>query len=63
MAGLRFGDQILQIDGKTVAGWDTDKGMAFLKKTNPEKINFAVRDRYTFIVDYFVSNAYSFLVH
>lgn len=45
MAGLRFGDQILQIDGTTVAGWDTDKGMAFLKKTNPEKITFAVRDR------------------
>lgn len=45
MAGLRFGDQILQIDGKTVAGWDTDKSMEFLKHTSPEKISFAVRDR------------------
>lgn len=45
MAGLRFGDQILQIDGKTVAGWDTDKAMDFLKKSSPEKISFALRDR------------------
>lgn len=45
MAGLRFGDQILQIDGQTVAGWDTDKAMAVLKKTSPERISFAVRDR------------------
>jgi len=45
MVGLRFGDQILQIDGKTVAGWDTEKAMEFLKKTSPEKITFAVRDR------------------
>lgn len=45
MAGLRFGDQILQINGNTVAGWDTDKTMAFLKKASPEKITFAVRDR------------------
>jgi len=45
MAGLRFGDQILQIDGQTVAGWDTDKAMSFLKKCNPQKIVFAIRDR------------------
>lgn len=45
MAGLRFGDQILQIDGQTVAGWDTDRTMDVLKKTSPERISFAVRDR------------------
>lgn len=48
MAGLRFGDQILQIDGQTVAGWDTDKAMSFLKKCNPQKIMFAIRDRLAF---------------
>ena len=46
MAGLRFGDQILQINGENVAGWDTDKCMNFLKKSSPEKIVFAIRDRY-----------------
>ncbi|XP_070556505.1 syntenin-1-like [Ptychodera flava] len=45
LAGLRFGDQILQINGENVAGWDTDKTMKYLKKCNPERIVFAVRDR------------------
>jgi syntenin-1 len=45
LAGLRFGDQILQINGQNCAGWDTDKAMSVLKKAAPEKITCAVRDR------------------
>lgn len=45
MAGLRFGDQILQINGQTVAGWDTNKAHNFLKKADPQRIEMAVRDR------------------
>lgn len=45
MAGLRFGDQILQINGTTLAGFDRDKVMNLLKKADSKKIEFAVRDR------------------
>ncbi|KAH9495149.1 hypothetical protein Btru_018513 [Bulinus truncatus] len=45
LAGLRFGDQILQINGKTVAGWDNDKAHNFLKKADGARIEMAVRDR------------------
>ncbi|NXS54287.1 SDCB2 protein, partial [Brachypteracias leptosomus] len=45
LVGLRFGDQILQIDGKTCAGWSRDKAQRALKKANPEKIVMVVRDR------------------
>lgn len=45
LAGLRFGDQILQIDGQNVAGWDTDKAHKILKQANKDRISFAVRDR------------------
>ena len=45
LAGLRFGDQILQIDGTTVAGFDSDKVMKILKKASPQRVVFAVRDR------------------
>jgi len=45
IAGLRFGDQILQINGETLAGYDRDKVMKILKKANPKMIEFAVRDR------------------
>ena len=46
MAGLRFGDQILQINGDTVAGWDTDKAMKYLSKCDPQSITMAIRDRF-----------------
>lgn len=46
LAGLRFGDQILQIDGQNTAGWDTDKCMSVLKKCKADKITMAIRDRY-----------------
>ena len=45
MAGLRFGDQILQINNENVAGWDMDKCMKVLKKAAPERITMAIRDR------------------
>ncbi|XP_033009718.1 syntenin-2 [Lacerta agilis] len=45
LVGLRFGDQILQIDGKDCAGWNTDKAKRALKKASPEKIVMVIRDR------------------
>ncbi|RXN06090.1 syntenin-1 [Labeo rohita] len=45
LAGLRFGDQILQINGKSCAGWSSDNAHKELKNSNPEKITLAVRDR------------------
>ncbi|XP_043101301.1 syntenin-1 [Puntigrus tetrazona] len=45
LAGLRFGDQILQINGKSCAGWSSDNAHKELKNANPEKITLAVRDR------------------
>jgi syntenin-1 len=45
LAGLRFGDQILQINGNTVAGWDNNKAHTFLKKADGQRIEVAVRDR------------------
>ncbi|KAM9121503.1 syntenin-2 [Pangshura tecta] len=45
LVGLRFGDQVLQIDGKDCAGWSTDKANRALKKAAPEKIVVIVRDR------------------
>ena len=44
-AGLRFGDQVLEINSQTVAGWSTDKAMDFLKKCPPERIVMIIRDR------------------
>lgn len=45
IAGLRFGDQILQIDGDTVAGWSTDKAHKVFKNCPVNGIKLAVRDR------------------
>lgn len=45
LGGLRFGDQILQINGQTVAGWDNSKTLKFLKKADAQQVSFAVRDR------------------
>ena len=43
--GLRFGDQILQINGETLAGYDREKVMKLIKKQPAERIELAVRDR------------------
>lgn len=45
VAGLRFGDQILEINGDVVAGWDTDRMMNVFKKCPTNGIQLAVRDR------------------
>ncbi|KAG8524169.1 Syntenin-2 [Galemys pyrenaicus] len=45
LVGLRFGDQILQIDGRDCAGWSTDKAHRALKKASAERITMVVRDR------------------
>ncbi|KAK3727812.1 hypothetical protein QZH41_008239 [Actinostola sp. cb2023] len=45
LGGLRFGDQILQIDEENMAGFDTDKAMKRLKNASPQRIVFAIRDR------------------
>ncbi|XP_076321372.1 LOW QUALITY PROTEIN: syntenin-1-like [Tachypleus tridentatus] len=45
LAGLRFGDQILMINDEVVAGYNMDKVHGLLKKSPPEKITMAVRDR------------------
>nr|XP_023482026.1 syntenin-2 isoform X1 [Equus caballus] len=45
LVGLRFGDQILQIDGRDCAGWSTDKAHRVVKKASAEKIVMVVRDR------------------
>lgn len=45
LAGLRFGDQILQINGTNVAGYSMDKVHEMLKKSPVNGINVVVRDR------------------
>lgn len=45
LGGLRFGDQILQINGETVAGYEMDKVMKILKNASPQRIVLAVRER------------------
>ena len=45
LAGLRFGDQILQINDVTVAGFSMDKVHDIFKKANVNGIRLAVRDR------------------
>lgn len=45
LVGLRFGDQILQINDQTCAGWSTDKAHKALKKAGQDRISMIVRDR------------------
>jgi len=45
LAGLRFGDQILQINGESVAGWTQKKALSTLRKADAKGVTLAVRDR------------------
>lgn len=45
MGGLRFGDQILQINGQNVAGFSESKVHDIFKKCSVNNIVLAVRDR------------------
>ncbi|CAO2581065.1 Sdcbp, partial [Lemmus lemmus] len=45
LVGLRFGDQVLQINGDNCAGWSSDKAHKVLKQAFGEKITMTIRDR------------------
>jgi len=45
LGGLKFGDQILQINEETVAGYSADKVHSIFKKAGVNNIVLAVRDR------------------
>lgn len=45
LVGLRFGDQILQINGTTVAGYSVDDVHKLLKKSGVNNISVVIRDR------------------
>lgn len=45
MGGVRFGDQILQINGENVAGWSDSKTLKTLKKADGARVVLAIRDR------------------
>jgi len=45
LSGLRFGDQILQVNGENMAGYSTDKAMNVLKKALGQSIKLAIRER------------------
>ncbi|EEB14454.1 syntenin-1, putative [Pediculus humanus corporis] len=45
MAGFRFGDQILEVNGKSVAGLSMDAVHDIIKKSPSSGISFIVRDR------------------
>ncbi|XP_039202514.1 syntenin-1 [Crotalus tigris] len=45
LAGLRFGDQVLQINGENCAGWSSDKAHKILKQAPGERISMIIRDR------------------
>lgn len=45
LAGLRFGDQILQVNGTTVAGFSVDDVHKLLKKSSVNNISVVIRDR------------------
>uniref|UniRef100_M3XTC5 PDZ domain-containing protein n=1 Tax=Mustela putorius furo TaxID=9669 RepID=M3XTC5_MUSPF len=44
LVGLRFGDQVLQINGENCAGWSSDKAQKVLKQAFGEKITMTVCD-------------------
>uniref|UniRef100_A0A7N5JV31 Syntenin-1-like n=1 Tax=Ailuropoda melanoleuca TaxID=9646 RepID=A0A7N5JV31_AILME len=45
LTGLRFGDQVLQINGENCAGWSSDKAHKILKQAPGERISMIIRDR------------------
>lgn len=45
LGGLRFGDQVLQINGQNCAGWSVDKAHKALKAAAETRIELVVRDR------------------
>ena len=45
MGGMKFGDQILQINNETIAGYSAEKVHSLFKKAGVNNIVLAVRDR------------------
>jgi len=45
LAGVRFGDQVLQVNGENVAGYSMDKVHELLRKSPVNGISVVVRDR------------------
>jgi syntenin-1 len=45
LGGLRFGDQIVEINNTTVAGWSSKQTLKFLREADGSNIKIAVRDR------------------
>jgi len=45
MAGLRFGDQLLEVNDIPVAGYSMQKVHDLIKKASPDELRFAIRDR------------------
>ncbi|XP_018419694.1 PREDICTED: syntenin-1 isoform X1 [Nanorana parkeri] len=45
LVGLKFGDQVLQINGENCAGWSSDKSHKFLKQVSGDRISMVIRDR------------------
>lgn len=50
LAGLRFGDQILQVNGVIVAGYTMDQVHKLFKESPINGISVVVRDRYVSIL-------------
>jgi len=48
LAGLRFGDQILQVNGTSVAGFSMEEVHSLLRKGPVNGISVVVRDRFVF---------------
>jgi len=46
MGGLRFGDQILSVNGELLAGYSHSKATKVIKKCPDERVVLAIRDRY-----------------
>lgn len=45
MAGLKFGDQLLEVNDIPVAGYSMSKVHDIIKKSSPDELRFAIRDR------------------
>ena len=46
LAGIRFGDQVLQVNSTNVAGMSMSKVHDLLRKAGDNDIKIAIRDRY-----------------
>lgn len=47
LGGLRFGDQILQINETVLAGYSADKVHDMIRKLSVNNIHLVIRDRYS----------------